>query len=438
MGAILREGFEAGDPISSGWFTSSGNPMFNVVNTYSGPIVGRTDFNGNGGVYFAAESGFAQGAKLFKRDAEEFFIRFAWVTPNLSFNNSSVSFYDTGAGIKHVNMEINGSSQWRIRRGTTSLGISTAGGMTVDQEWYAWSVHIRIHDSAGFYRVYKNHDYSTPHFDFTGDTRNGASSIVDSIDLYFDNQGETACDDISINDITMTYSGGVGTIPIIGDTITGQASGSTAIITSVLAGSTAAAGTFQLRTVQNSLASDWNGLIANDPFQVEAVNDSASSNLWSASITGLDKNSGFPNDGYIIGLVPNASVVGSIQLDGSDGNQVDNHLLVDETPPSDADYVGTTVTGNRDMYELANLPFAAGDISEVMAVEINPRWIKTDATLNNGKVVLEHSAIEYDSSAVPLSTTASGHAELYDELPDGTAWTVTSVDSIRVGVKFET
>ena len=38
--------------------------------------------------------------------------------------------------------------------------------------------------------------------------------------------------------------------------------------------------------------------------------------------------------------------------DGSDGNQVDNYLLVDEVPPSDADYVETNVVDELDSYTM--------------------------------------------------------------------------------------
>ncbi len=46
--------------------------------------------------------------------------------------------------------------------------------------------------------------------------------------------------------------------------------------------------------------------------------------------------------------------------DGSDGNQVDNYLLVDEVPPSDADYVETNVVDRLDSYTMTTFVLGTG------------------------------------------------------------------------------
>src|SRR3972149_6225726 len=70
-------------------------------------------------------------------------------------------------------------------------------------------------------------------------------------------------------------------------------------------------------------------------------------------------------DGKIILLKPNANGDSS-QWDGSDGNQVDNYLLVDDIPSDDdTTYVQSAILANKDLYNLA-----ASGLSDVVILRV--------------------------------------------------------------------
>lgn len=444
MGRILLEGWEAGEHTSTGWELVSGTPNVTVADFGVTP---RKDFNGNGGSYFLTKgvgsNQFFTIRKKFSREAREFFLRFAIATPSLSANDSSLGFHNNADGVMHGRIEIEGGTSWGLRTPNTTDQGNSPPTLVEDTEWRIFSLHYFIDDSTGFVRLFKEYDYSTFLFNYSGDTRNGTTDAADVLEIFLDSSAspglaETALDDLALNDITMSYTSGVGLLPAVGDSILGQSSSARAVITAILPGSTIVTGTLQLRSVQDVSLVSWTGILSNAPFSTEVIDDTLSSNLWTANITGLDKNSGFPDDGYIIGLSPNGSLLGSIQLAGSDGNSIDNHLLVDDVPANDAEYVETATSGDRDLYELENFPLSSGDINDIAAVSVSARWRKTNTVLNNGKIVIEHSSVEYDSEAksLPLSTFGAD-PEIYDKIPDGTDWNITNIDSLKVGPKFE-
>lgn len=457
MGAILRDGFEAGDLDADGWgsFSTANRP--DVVTTSTTFSSSRKDINSYGGNYFS--TGTHAGnfrydtLKDFTRPAREVFVKIAMavstssgisnVAPMKLIGNSSVQ--------NTVFFGLSGTSL-RFYRGTfPQLAESSAGTVPLDSEWHVYLFQIYLDNSNGICKIYRDYDFTTARLDISGldnQSNNGYNFMDQFVYEVIGTAGgenRVAYDDIAINDITMSYSGGSGTLPSDGDIILGQTSGARAIVTAVLPGSTAASGTLQLARVQDSGLVDWSGIQADDPFSTETIDDSLSSNLWSANITGLDKNSGFPSNGYIIALQPNADVVGKIQLANTGGG--DNYEDVDDIPPDTVNFVSTSTSGNRDIYEVEDLITAgltAGDISEISTVTVKAFWQKSNTTLNTGKIIVEHSGVEYDGEAKspPLSTYESGE-ELYDKIPDGTPltatdWNATNVDSLRVGVKFET
>lgn len=71
-------------------------------------------------------------------------------------------------------------------------------------------------------------------------------------------------------------------------------------------------------------------------------------------------------DGKIVALVPTGD--NSVQWLGSDGDATDNYALVDETPPSDSDYVRATGSAYTDIYNLTDYDFAGQTIQRIWMV----------------------------------------------------------------------
>jgi len=120
-------------------------------------------------------------------------------------------------------------------------------------------------------------------------------------------------------------------------------------------------------------------------------------------------------------------------LTGSDGNQTDNYLLLDEHPYSSSDYTGSATPGARDTYGIENL--TAG-INTVYGVQINGFMAKSDVSLGTAKLVMRTGGNIYDGTTRALNTTYTGYYELYETNPDtATNWTVSDVDGLEAGME---
>jgi hypothetical protein len=109
-------------------------------------------------------------------------------------------------------------------------------------------------------------------------------------------------------------------------------------------------------------------------------------------------------DGKIVCLTPDGNGTYS-QFIGSDGNSVDNYLLVDETPPDDdTSYVETTVSGDKDSYEMSDY---TGVGRSILRVWTEARARDTVAAGGQIKLGFITDGSEYESSALSLLTTYS-------------------------------
>lgn len=119
-------------------------------------------------------------------------------------------------------------------------------------------------------------------------------------------------------------------------------------------------------------------------------------------------------------------------LVGSDGNSVDNYLLVDETALSEADYVESSTPGDKDTYAIANLTPTSGTVYAVFALL---EAAKTDAGTRSLKTVVRSGGSDVDGSAThTLSTTSAYYVEKRAK-PGGTSWSVSDVNSMEAGPK---
>jgi hypothetical protein len=163
--------------------------------------------------------------------------------------------------------------------------------------------------------------------------------------------------------------------------------------------------------------------------------DSYYDDLYMLDTTG-SANNDFLGDVRIYTLMPSGNGTYS-QWTGSDGNTVDNYLLVDDPANHDTDttYVETNTVNNVDTYALQDVPSTA----TVYGVQLNMVSRKTDAGTRGISPVLRSGGADYVGTERIQSSSYQWFGQLYDQNPSGPAnWTATSVNALEAGVKVTT
>jgi len=138
-------------------------------------------------------------------------------------------------------------------------------------------------------------------------------------------------------------------------------------------------------------------------------------------------------DNIVLRLTPNSSGPTN-DFDGSDGNSVDNHLLVDDDPPDgDDEYVESQTIGEKDLYGFENMTVTPAQIE---AVVLKSYARKTDGGTRTFVHVARSGTTEGDSAAIAPSTDYQFHQSIFTEDPDtGARWLKAGVDAMAGGVK---
>lgn len=146
-------------------------------------------------------------------------------------------------------------------------------------------------------------------------------------------------------------------------------------------------------------------------------------------------NNDFLGDIRIETLYPNGNGTNS-QFMGSDANQVDNYLLVDEAgTPVTTDYVSSGIVGEKDTYNFANLTVTTGPVK---GVQIASYAVKTDAGSRSVKALTISSGNTATGAAVPLQTTYNTQLKVQETDPNGGgAWTIAGVNAAEFGVEVD-
>lgn len=130
-------------------------------------------------------------------------------------------------------------------------------------------------------------------------------------------------------------------------------------------------------------------------------------------------------------LVPDGTT--TAQWVGSDGNSVDNHLLVDDAGPAldTADYVQSDTVGALDTYTIGNLPHAPASIQAVQVAAKAAKISGSDRTM----------AVQLNSAeSTALNPGAGGTVSgVWDTDPaTGSAWTTSGVNGMTAGITIKT
>lgn len=128
-----------------------------------------------------------------------------------------------------------------------------------------------------------------------------------------------------------------------------------------------------------------------------------------------------------------------LMLLGSDGNSVDNYLLVDEAgTPVTTDYVGSTVVGDKDTYEFQDLAVTLGTIR---GIEARMHAAKDDTGTKQARIIGRRSGSDFQGvdkvlAAIPLFQT---HHEIFELDPLTAAiWTIANVNATEWGAEVRT
>jgi hypothetical protein len=120
---------------------------------------------------------------------------------------------------------------------------------------------------------------------------------------------------------------------------------------------------------------------------------------------------------------------------GSDGNSVDNYLLVDEpNAPNTSDYVSLVATGDKDSYTFGNV--AAGTI---FGIAQRASAAKSDAGSRTMRNFQRIAGVDYPSAVdqgLSVTPTYIGISDLIEVSPaTGVFWTTAEINAAEFGVE---
>ena len=121
--------------------------------------------------------------------------------------------------------------------------------------------------------------------------------------------------------------------------------------------------------------------------------------------------------------------------DGSDGNQVDNYQLVDEKPPSTADYVETNVADEYDSYDVSTLTLALGEYAGAVIPYVYCIRGETTEEIAVGTRLSGVDSIGSDQTLNTAFTHGSYRFNRQVNKPGGGAWAQADIDGVEVVVK---
>lgn len=122
---------------------------------------------------------------------------------------------------------------------------------------------------------------------------------------------------------------------------------------------------------------------------------------------------------------------------GSDGNNTNNYLLVDENPHTgDTDYVILDAADERETNQMTTITVPAGfTIAAVIPFFFGK---KTDAEIDTQAAPLIRSGgADTEGTAQALGSSYSMHWERFTTKPGGGAWDQTALDGLEVGFQGE-
>ena len=143
-------------------------------------------------------------------------------------------------------------------------------------------------------------------------------------------------------------------------------------------------------------------------------------------------NNDFLGDCTVYTLLPVANGTYS-NWGGSDGNTIDNYLLVDDNPVSTADYVASDTPEAADSYEFTPIPMT-GNIKGVVHRSYASKSDAGDRSFR--QIMLDAGDTIYGGPDIPLGTAWAIYSRMMEESPEsGAAWMPGALNSDEFGVQ---
>lgn len=121
------------------------------------------------------------------------------------------------------------------------------------------------------------------------------------------------------------------------------------------------------------------------------------------------------------------------QCMGSDGNQVDNYLLVDEQPhDGETTYVEADAVDEKDTYACTTYSIPSGATMNAL-IPVGLCWKTNAAVLTKIAMMCRESSIDDVGSAQDISGFVVQAWERFVTKPSGGAWTQAALDAVEVG-----
>lgn len=160
-------------------------------------------------------------------------------------------------------------------------------------------------------------------------------------------------------------------------------------------------------------------------------NDTYIDDLYVLSSVGSPND--YLGDSRVECLFPNGNGNSSM-FDGSDGNQVDNYLLVDEADSDeDTTYVESADVNDKDTYAYGDLATTSGTVHAVCPIPYHRKTASGSKTLVT--VARTGGGTEEDSAAKVVLDSYTYGPDYRTTKPGGGAWTVSDVNAAEFGIK---
>jgi hypothetical protein len=144
-----------------------------------------------------------------------------------------------------------------------------------------------------------------------------------------------------------------------------------------------------------------------------------------------------PPDYRFLPVLPNGNGISSQWL-GNDGNRTDNYLLVDDIPPdNDTTYVESSVSGEKDSYDMTDPTIPTGwEVSAVIPFAVVKK-LNAGGALNlklETRTTISGSPSFASSAAIVLGTAYALAWERRVLNPSGGGWTTAMINALAIGV----
>lgn len=183
------------------------------------------------------------------------------------------------------------------------------------------------------------------------------------------------------------------------------------------------------------------GVVAQAAFmrQTGAANSMRHDDWYVWDVTGPAPYNAYLGDCRVETLRPNGTGAAADWV-GSDGNSVNNWDLIDDDGTT-TDYIGSAVTGARDLSTLSDLLAPVSGVVEVHAVQIEAFAAKSDAgpSLELKGVLRDSDGTEAAETLVASTALSTSYTRYRGAIrtvnPDGAAWDYAGVNALQVGVE---